>query len=933
MALHELLRECTLAISGTARGTAVVVGPDLAITCAHVVGPPGSKVSARDGDLTVVLALPELDLALLRMANPVEQWALLGPSPPVGTELWAWGHPGGDYRAGDSLTLTFEGPSQLGEETLLKLGHGQVVRGFSGAPLLSPVSGTVCGVLRFSRDVAQSLGGRAIPTSVIVEAFSDVRKAQENPWRTNERWLSLLDDDQLRAAELPYAGPRLRVYLEAVRQTARTHPYGLLPGGPRLDVVYVRQVAGRREEGAPPTLVDAETGLLRDSGALLMGGPGMGKSSVLRRLADVLATRLLSGDDVALVPVQIPARALASPHPLPTAIGSAAAAALGTLDSGRPLPEFLEHEPFPLARWLVLVDGLDEILDPADRQAAVRAIALWRSDSRYRFIVATRQLLAHELDPLSRDLPRYDIEPFGEGQLVKFAAGWFNALGLPDPEKLASYISARLLDGRLLDLARTPLIASMACQAFAAKPGQVADNRMDLYERYVGLMLAKAREGVAERTFARLPSLLAYLAHRRQNDGAEALLSEAAERTHDLAPAGSPLAVWRDTLVDLLRRTGLVIIRGDEIEFAHQTFQEYLAALHNKDVVPGRRARRELQSMARQGNSYALFRAGALVASGHDIYGTAPFNIGSRRFDHARFVAQMIQQGAGCPAETATWAKARLTSIATDERRESDLRIRAAVGMEKIQPGGRGADILRAIAGEPTIDISYRAEAALGLVDTDRTSAADIIDRLMDDRDASNTRPRFLMMAALRLLDIDPDRGLRALTKLAGRTHYRWEAISVIQKLHPERTADLLERAVHTSFRVTDEQSDRTLAVDRLAALDRQRAADALVAIIRDESVHDDYIDMAVTLLMGIDITQTTDVVSDMVSRTDVSGQRRLAAARTLNLYTAGGAMDLLARIVGDPTVHIDDRAEACEAIDEFDRPRATALHRELDQA
>ena len=114
-------------------------------------------------------------------------------------------------------------------------------------------------------------------------------------------------------------GPALRGYLEAARRAAREHPYSIaLPNAPSLATVYLRQhlavpaeddkdrerqrisraEPGPSQRAAVPAtqLLSIEDALLTHRCALVLGGPGAGKSSLLRYLTDAAATSWLNAD-------------------------------------------------------------------------------------------------------------------------------------------------------------------------------------------------------------------------------------------------------------------------------------------------------------------------------------------------------------------------------------------------------------------------------------------------------------------------------------------------------------------------------------------------------------------------------------------------------------------------------------------------------------
>lgn len=122
---------------------------------------------------------PNLDLALLQLTPEQEgvpiaaqPWVDLDKSVPKLEEvLYSYGYPQ-SYPNGDSATFTFEGDSTgKSGSKLYKLKEGQVDYGLSGAPLLNQRTGKVCGIVNLSRNVTSDLGGRAVPSTVVLAHF------------------------------------------------------------------------------------------------------------------------------------------------------------------------------------------------------------------------------------------------------------------------------------------------------------------------------------------------------------------------------------------------------------------------------------------------------------------------------------------------------------------------------------------------------------------------------------------------------------------------------------------------------------------------------------------------------------------------------------------------------------------------------------------
>ncbi|MEU9165121.1 helix-turn-helix domain-containing protein [Streptomyces sp. NPDC048424] len=410
----------------------------------------------------------------------------------------------------------------------------------------------------------------------------------------------------------------LHDYVAAAREVARHHPHPFfLPGtAPSLTDVHWGQQAVPVDpdspvDGNPAALLGAGPRPLPTTEALaekqvcvITAGPGGGKSSLLRIWLDQGLNRW-ADSQAEEMPVLVPAESLVR-HTFGKALATAVNEHLrphGLLDDVP--PEFFTRPPRAGARWLVLVDGLDEVTSTAARHdivGALAALAKGRHAHLFRFVIAARPLPTREFRALGPDVAWYRLLPFSPEDVEQVACRWFGALGLPEPVRAAERFTRDPAFRRIADLARTPLMAAMLCQLHVDSPDkelptsrgkiyrqfterlherQWAAASPDTRQRYAGLERhGPAVLGRAEHTLEKLPELIGLLAAERRRDetvSAVALLESqpAAQR-----PATVPSGEWRAFLEASLLRSGLLTVRAGEIVFLHQTLLEYCAARH-----------------------------------------------------------------------------------------------------------------------------------------------------------------------------------------------------------------------------------------------------------------------------------------------------------------------------------------------------------------
>ena len=450
---------------------------------------------------------------------------------------------------------------------------------------------------------------------------------------TQELWKSRWEQakDTRPRPGAPVNTPLVAAYLKAARDASRQHPYpGVLgaQGLPALADVYVRQQAripgadhhdtpspgnsnamARGNQAGPPV---PATEVFGEDRALcvLLGGPGGGKSTLLRAHLAEAASGWLASRTGTTIPVIVNAAALTGTDPLPTALAKTVTAGLrqvGLLDELG--ADFFRHPPRAGASWLVLVDGLDEISDIDTRSAVVTMLvgAAASGTGLYRFVIATRPLPATELGTLGRHVPRYKLQPFSHDDLLTYATHWFQALD--DPGRHARAFMAGLERSRLEILARTPLMAFMLCQLYTADPTRpLPDGRTGAYQSFVELIYEQnahknikntqdeaiqrlkdrhqipkdnqAAEQAARQVRDHLPELIDYLAYERINGSTAPTVVILASHLQANRPQKVKERLWHSFISDLLRPTGILTQRADDFDFLHQTLLEYHAARH-----------------------------------------------------------------------------------------------------------------------------------------------------------------------------------------------------------------------------------------------------------------------------------------------------------------------------------------------------------------
>ena len=620
----------------------------------------------------------------------------------------------------------------------------------------------------------------------------------------------------------------LRAYLEeAAKQKPRAlwgeTPYIERTVSEREESLFLRTVMPYRpaaaEKEAPPEPL--EQALQRAQKLVLLGEPGMGKTTCLQHLAWQEAQRALHSDPIACIPIYVELKTYRG--------GELEALLAQRMDvllrpSGRALPPHTAGGAGLLRSWLrqpdvhflLLLDGLNEV--PPEFHVEIRQQLEALFHYPQRILLSCRE---RDYDDSLRDrAAAFLLQGLQEEEIESYLQ---SVLG---EEKGAELFWREIRwEEKMRSLAANPLMLFLIGAVARADPeARLPANRGQLFQRFVARMPSlRAREGQLQRV---LPDVvegaLARLGWEMQERGRlQANLREA--RTWQLPTLGYRLEEvlmqakdWR-----FLRSDGQ---RGEPVEFLHPLFQEYFAACYLSGQPGGTP---DFASVLGERPFHDAWEEVLVMLAGIcpwpvELVQWLAAQATARERGRAALVAYDAWRTSAA-AEDAAMRKAVLDGLLAALRDgEADVRYQAAVALERIGDP-RAVDGLLAALHDGEADVCSRAAWALGEIGDPR--AVDGLLAALRDGDAD-----VRSSAAWALGQIGDPRAVDGLLAALqdGEAHVRSWAAWALGEIGKPAVDGLLAA-------LQDEHADvRSRAAEALGQIGDPRAVDGLLAALQD---------------------------------------------------------------------------------------------------
>jgi predicted NACHT family NTPase len=340
---------------------------------------------------------------------------------------------------------------------------------------------------------------------------------------------------------------------------------------------------------------------------VLLGAPGSGKTTLLSFFAVMLAQddpeKLGWDSGIDCLPILIKIRDFARLSDI-NLLDYARQFAEKTM-SVKPLPEGFFEYWLADGRAMILLDGLDEVVEESKRYAVVQQIENFLGQYHQNMAIITSRPAGYKPDFFNTsEFEHYQLQLFDDAKVDEFINRWYDSRvrDAADAQRLKDSIKKALDENdRIKLLARNPLLLTIIALIHRYQ-GVLPRARHELYKKAVETLLKRwdAYKNMTEQSvlkylnvddLGRQMEILAYGIHTQGStdnpEGGTLILKKnlLKQLTQNIKTEKQQVKLFQaqeeaTRFVDFIQqRTGLLNEQGQDLyAFVHKTFQEYLCA-------------------------------------------------------------------------------------------------------------------------------------------------------------------------------------------------------------------------------------------------------------------------------------------------------------------------------------------------------------------
>lgn len=218
-------------------------------------------------------------------------------------------------------------------------------------------------------------------------------------------------------------------------------------------------------------------------------------------------------------------------------------------------------------KLIILLDGLNEIINDQDRHVLKNELIKLLRDPRYSHVVITSRQSAYSND---FNLPVFDLQALSDEEIVEYIARF---------DIVANGNLAQSIDQhpKLKHLCRNPLLLKILLTISKDK-GEVPINKGLILKQFLGHVLNREQAKNSLFNRDRYFQFMIGLAYKtRKQKKVSFTYTDALKHISEVSTTIDP-TVDRHQVIDTLKDIGILQKHKDFISFSHELYQEYLAA-------------------------------------------------------------------------------------------------------------------------------------------------------------------------------------------------------------------------------------------------------------------------------------------------------------------------------------------------------------------